>query len=61
MTDKLALIEKIRSILRERYDDPATQIIKEGEALVAIGKALKGLGLHEARAVMAAVAGLEAA
>lgn len=56
---KLEIVEKVRQILKSHCEDPADQIIKEGETLVAIGKALKGLGLHEARAVMRAVSDFE--
>ena len=58
---KLEVLEKVRQILHDRCDDPSAQIIAEGESLVAIGNALKGLDLHEARAVIQAAHDLEAA
>ena len=57
--NKLELVEKVRQILDSSYEDPAEQIIKEGEALAQIGYALKGLNIHDARAAIKAVAVLE--
>lgn len=51
-------INKIYSILYCNYEDPAEQIIKEAETLKAIGEALKGLSLREAKGVMMAVKSL---
>lgn len=56
---KLEVMNQVREILLERCEDPADAMIKQGEALVAIGKALKGMSLAEARATMNAVAQLE--
>jgi hypothetical protein len=56
---KLEILKRVREILDNCCDEPAEQIIKEGEALVAIGKALKGLPIHDARAVIRSVAALE--
>lgn len=57
--NKIDVVAKVQEILRTRCDDPAEQIIMEGEALVAIGKALKGLSMSEARAVIQAVAAIQ--
>ncbi len=57
--NKMDIVQKIQNILGTHCDDPAEQIIMEAEALLAIGKALKGLSLPEARAVMRAVAELQ--
>lgn len=57
--NKLEVIQHVREILRDCCDDPAESMIREGEALVAIGKALKGMSRAEARATLNAVAQLE--
>lgn len=56
---KLEVMKQVREILAERCEDPSDAMIKQGEALVAIGKALKGMSISEARATMNAVAQLE--
>lgn len=58
---KLDVIKHIREILASHCDDPAEQMIREGEAIVAIGKSLRGLSLPDARAAIRAVAILEGA
>jgi actin-like ATPase involved in cell morphogenesis len=56
---KVEIVESIREILRANADDPATEIIKHGEALVGIGKALKGLPLRDSKAIIESVMALE--
>lgn len=52
---KLEVIQKVNEILKQHCDNPSEQMVKEGQALVAIGKALKGMSIAEARATMRAV------
>lgn len=56
---KIELLKTIHEILSDCCEDPADAMIKQGQALVQIGKALKGLSLSEARATMQAVSQLE--
>jgi hypothetical protein len=56
---KLEVMKQVREILANRCEDPSDAMIKQGEALVAIGKVLKGMSLAEARATMKAVEQLE--
>ena len=49
------VVAKIQEIICTMYDDPADQIIKEGEALKRVGEALKGKSWTEARAVILAL------
>lgn len=58
---KLDVIKHVREILASHCEDPAEQMIREGEAIVAIGNTLKGLSLTDARATLRAVAVLEGA
>lgn len=50
------VIRKVQTILQACCDEPSAQLIKEGEALVAIGRALEGVSPAEARATLNAVA-----
>jgi hypothetical protein len=56
---KLELLGEIREILAGCCEDPADAMIKQGEALAAIGKALKGKSIAEARAIINAVGQIE--
>ena len=56
---KLEVIQHVREILAEHCEDPSDALIKEGQAVMEIGKALKGMSLAEARATLNAVAQLE--
>lgn len=56
---KLQVITQVREILAAHCIDPSDEMVKQGEALAAIGKALKGMSPAEARATMNAVAQLE--
>lgn len=56
---KVELLSRVHEILSDHCEDPADVMIKHGHALVAIGNALKGMSLAEARATMNAVAQLE--
>ena len=56
---KLEIIKQVQKILADQCEEPAEAMVKEGEALASIGKALKGMSLAEARATMNAVCQLE--
>jgi hypothetical protein len=57
--NKVEIVQSIREILRSNADDPVEEIIKHGKALVAIGEALKGLPLRDAKAIIESVMALE--
>jgi hypothetical protein len=59
--NRINLLHRVRGILDAHTEDPAEQMIREGEALAAIGKALLGIPVHEARAVLRAVTVMEGA
>lgn len=54
--NNIDLIRQIQTILQSCCDNPSDQLIKEGEALVAIGRAMHGLSPAEARAAISAAA-----
>lgn len=57
--NKMTLVKKVQEILDSRCEDPGDQMVKEGEALAAIGRTLKGVSLADARAIIRAVSALE--
>jgi hypothetical protein len=57
---KIQIVKRVKEILDACCEDPSEAMIKEGQALVDIGKALKGLSIAEARATIEAVAQLSA-
>ena len=56
---KLEVMKKVHEILADHCEDPADAMIKQGDALAAIGHALKGMSVAEARVTMHAVSQLE--
>ena len=56
---KIEVIKQVREILAQRCEDPSDAMIKQGQALVEIGRALKGMSLSEAKAIINAVDQLE--
>lgn len=56
---RIELLKKVQEILHANTEDPSESLIKEGEALASIGRALKDVGIHDARAVLRAVGELE--
>lgn len=52
----MKVIHKVQTILQGCCENPSDQLIREGEALVAIGRAMRGLSPAEARAAISAVA-----
>ena len=53
--NRLEVVNKIREIIDADTEDPAEELVKMGETLVKIGKALKGLSVEESRKVLRAV------
>jgi hypothetical protein len=53
---KIQIAKRVKEILDACCEDPSEAMIKEGQALVDIGKALKGLSIADAKATMGAVA-----
>lgn len=53
--NQMEMVSKIQEVLADNCDDPATEIIKLGTAMVAIGTVLKELPLSECRAIISAV------
>ncbi len=53
--NKADTVQEIVKYLNSATNDPADELIKMGEVLVEIGKALKGRSAHDARAIMTAV------
>jgi len=59
--NRVELVQKVREIIGEHTNDPAEEMIALGTAMVEIGKALRGRSLPDQRAIIAAVAAMEAA
>lgn len=57
-TTRQDVLMKIQEIVKENTIDPADEMIACGEALVAIGKTLKGVSAADARAIVAAAVAL---
>ena len=53
--NRLEVVNKIREIIDADTEDPAEELVKMGEVLIKIGKALKGLSVEESRKVLRAV------
>jgi len=53
------VLKRIQEVLIENCENPSESMIKEGQAMIEIGKALKGMSLSEARATINAVTHLE--
>jgi hypothetical protein len=52
---KIELVNSVLEILSDKCEDPAQAMIDHGQALIAIGKALKGLSRQDALSVVKAV------
>lgn len=52
------LAQKVLEIVRSASDDPSEQLIKEGQALVSIGKALAGQSRQDCIKIMQSVEAL---
>ena len=57
--NRIEVMSKVREVLDTKTADPADELIALGQALVGIGKALKGQSSHDARAILRAVSELE--
>lgn len=55
---RIELVRKVQEVLNQHAEDPAEELIKTGEALIALGKALKGRSRAEAMAIITAAASL---
>jgi hypothetical protein len=55
---KIELVRKIQEVVNDHAMDPADELIKLGEALILVGKVLKGHSGTEAAAIMTAVAAI---
>ena len=53
--NKSETVQKIVEVLDTATNDPADELIKMGEVLIEVGKALKGRSGHEARGIITAV------
>lgn len=52
---RIEVVKKCNEILLSHCDDPSDELIKIGKAIVAIGQALKGMSISDARETMEAV------
>lgn len=59
MASKIEVVMKVRQVLASHCEDPSRELQTLGHAIMEIGRALEGLSLPEARAVMQGVAALE--
>lgn len=57
--ERTDVVHKVLQVLDAQADDPAAELIRLGEALIAVGKALHGLSTSDARRVVESVAVLE--
>jgi hypothetical protein len=53
--NRIELMRKVNEVVDDATNDPADELIAMGEALVKVGQALKGLTIHDARAVIKGV------
>lgn len=56
--DRKELFARLAEIVDSVTDSPASQLIALGTALVKMGEALQGVSVHDAKAVLQAVAAL---